>query len=102
MKKTKTHARKTHKAAAKISKKVSTLPYGMQRTKEIPSAEARWPHSSRAGYTPMGTGQPDQDPAADIRNPQGVQGGRGPLNQEGEGDRQNSQLAELEEIEPKL
>jgi len=27
-------------------------------------------------------------------------GGRGPLNQEGEGERQNDQLAELEQIEP--
>ncbi len=53
-------------------------------------------------YTPMETGQPNHDLVPDIDNPAGVQGGRGPLNQEGEGDRQNDQLAELEEIKPDL
>jgi hypothetical protein len=48
----------------------------------------------------METGQPDQDFVPGIDNPQGVQGGHGPLNQEGEGERQNDQLAELEQIEP--
>jgi hypothetical protein len=51
-------------------------------------------------FTAMETGQPDQDFTPGINNPQGVQGGRGPLNQEGEGERQNDQLAELEQIEP--
>lgn len=39
-------------------------------------------------FTAMETGQPDH------------QEGRGPLGEEGEGDRQNDQLAELNEIEP--
>jgi len=30
-----------------------------------------------------------------------VQGGLGPLNEDGEGDRQNDQISELENIEPK-
>lgn len=41
-------------------------------------------------YTAMETGQPDRD----------VPHTRGPLGEEGQGDRQNDQLAELEEIEP--
>ena len=80
---------------------VARLPLGMQKTREIKSSQAKWKKKSGA-FTPMETGQPDQDQIADIRNPQGVQGGRGPLNQEGEGDRQNSELAELEQIEPDI
>jgi len=53
-------------------------------------------------FSPMETGQPDATPTADQNNPMGVQGGRGPLNQEGEGERQNSELAELETIEPDI
>jgi len=51
-------------------------------------------------FTPMETGQPDEDQVPDSDNPQAVQGGLGPLNEEGEGERQNDQLAELEQIEP--
>jgi len=53
-------------------------------------------------YSPMETGQPDQERVPGIDNPAGAQGGLGPTNQEGEGDRQNDQLAELEQIEPNL
>lgn len=103
MKKHAKHAHHKKTADKRIRVKVNNLPYGMQKTEEVPASEARWPQSSGANtYTPMGTGQPDQDPAADIDNPQGVQSGRGPLNEEGEGERQNDQLAELEQIEPKL
>ena len=52
-------------------------------------------------YSPMELGQPDENNVPDIHNPLAVQGGLGPLNEEGEGDRQNDQLAELEQIEPK-
>jgi hypothetical protein len=48
----------------------------------------------------METGQPDGGQVPDSDNPQAVQGGLGPLNEEGEGERQNDQLAELEQIEP--
>jgi hypothetical protein len=52
-------------------------------------------------FTPQETGQPDETiPEPD--NPQGVQSGRGPLGQEGEGERQNDQLAELEDEETDL
>jgi hypothetical protein len=74
---------------------------GMQRTQEVDNSEAQWPEKSGA-FTPMETGQPDPDKIPDIKNPQGVQSGRGPLNQEGEGNRQNDELAELQDIEPKL
>jgi hypothetical protein len=50
----------------------------------------------------METGQPNHDIVPDINNPQAAQGGLGPLNQEGEGERQNAQLAELEQIEPDI
>jgi hypothetical protein len=53
-------------------------------------------------YSPKEVGQPDTEKIPDINNPQGVQGGRGPLNEEGEGDRQNDQLDELEHIEPDI
>jgi len=52
-------------------------------------------------YSPMEVGQPDENDVPGINSPQAVQGGLGPLNAEGEGDRQNDQLAELEQIEPK-
>jgi len=52
-------------------------------------------------YSPMELGQPDTENVPDINNPLAVQGGLGPLNEDGEGDRQNDQLAELEQIEPK-
>ena len=51
-------------------------------------------------FTPMETGRPDTDEVPGIHNPQGAQGGLGPLNQEGEGERQNDQLAALEQIDP--
>ncbi len=51
-------------------------------------------------FTPMETGRPDAKRVPDVRNPTGAQGGLGPLGQEGEGERQNDQLAALEEIEP--
>ncbi len=95
---TKTHKKKSAKHMTNL--KSESLPIGMQETWEIPAAETKWPSSS-AAFTAMETGQPDTDPVADIKNPQGVQSGRGPTNQEGEGDRQNDELAELEQIEPK-
>jgi hypothetical protein len=56
--------------------------------------------TERETYTPMETGQPDQDIVPGMGNPRAAQGGLGPLNQEGEGNRQNDELAELENIEP--
>jgi hypothetical protein len=53
---------------------------------------------SEGTYTPQETGRVDE-PIPEPDNPQGVQSGRGPLGQEGEGDRQNDHLAELEEEE---
>ena len=47
-------------------------------------------------FTAGELGQPDADLKPDELNPLGVQGGRGPLDQEGEGNRQNDELAELE------
>ena len=61
------------------------------------SISRKKPHHT---FTPMKTGQPDPDQVPGIHNPQAVRGGLGPLNEEGEGDRQNDQLAELEQIEP--
>lgn len=77
------------------------LPLGLQHTHERKKRRSDAPRSTKA-FLPGETGQPDATPVADAGNPLGVQGGRGPLNQEGEGDRQNDQLAELEQIEPDL
>jgi len=65
-----------------------------------PKARARKKLAPDA-FSPMEIGQPDTDNVPDINNPQAVQGGLGPLNMDGEGDRQNDQIAELEQIEPK-
>lgn len=39
----------------------------------------------------------EQEQIPDPTNPQGVQGGRGPLAQEGEGNRQNDEMDELQQ-----
>ena len=74
-------------------------PVGMQKTHEVSRAHLQKDESDNV-FTPMETGQPDVDQVPDIKNPTGAQGGLGPLNQEGEGERQNDQLAALEETEP--
>jgi hypothetical protein len=89
---------KTNKKS-KSKRKTARLPLGMQKTHEV--ARSGLPKVKQQDvYTPMETGQPDQDPVPGSQNPQGAQGGLGPLNQEGEGERQNDQLAALEQIEP--
>lgn len=75
------------------------LPLGMQKTHEVSKSSLPKKNPTNT-FTPMETGQPDQERVSGFDNPLGVQGGRGPLNQEGEGERQNDQLAELEQIEP--
>jgi len=75
------------------------LPMGMQKTHVVSKSRLRKDKPQNT-FTAMETGQPDQDPVPGVHNPQAAQGGLGPLNQEGEGERQNDQLAELEEIEP--
>jgi hypothetical protein len=45
----------------------------------------------------LGEPGPDEE-LQNENNPQGVQGGRGPISQDGEGNRQNDELAELEQI----
>jgi len=78
---------------------VSRVPIGMQKTREVLKSHLRKKATDNT-FTPMETGQPDEDQVPDSDNPQAVQGGLGPLNEEGEGERQNDQLAELEQIEP--
>jgi hypothetical protein len=52
-------------------------------------------------FTAGELGQPDDDAdQLDRKNPQAVQSGRGPLDQEGEGNRQNDELAELQQEVP--
>ncbi len=74
------------------------------RTKAKPKTKRAAPVAKDADdntFTPMETGQPDADPVPDIDNPTGAAGGLGPMNQEGEGERQNDQLAALEITDPK-
>lgn len=75
------------------------LPLGMRKTHEIPKSRVRR-HRTPNTFTPMETGGPDADPVPGIDNPTAAQGGVGPTNQEGEGERQNDDLAALEQIEP--
>lgn len=81
-----------------------SLPPGMSPTREVPKSRVRRKLRSRSSnvFTPMEIGAPDQDLVPDARNPTAAQGGVGPMNQEGEGDRQNDDLAALEGIEPDL
>jgi hypothetical protein len=51
----------------------------------------------RTGYAAEEIGDADERSPLDAENPQGVQGGRGPLAQEGEGNRQNDEFSELEQ-----
>jgi hypothetical protein len=87
------------KSNPKSKRVVVHLPVGMQRTHETtrPSPVEEKPDKV---FTPMETGQPDADRVPGIENPAGAQGGLGPLNQEGEGESQNDELAALEETEP--
>jgi hypothetical protein len=71
----------------------------MRRTRVVSKSRVARRESGKT-YTPMETGRPDEDPVPDIRNPSAAQGGLGPLNQEGEGERQNDDLAALEGLEP--
>ena len=89
--------KKKSKSQARIL--VARVPIGMQKTREVSQSRLRKKAPDNT-FTPMETGQPDEDKVPDSDNPQAVQGGLGPLNEEGEGERQNDQLAELEQIEP--
>ncbi len=92
---------KTNKKSKSIPRPTATiLPLGMEKTHEIPKSRLPAEEESENVFTPGETGQPDVTPVPDIQNPAGAQGGLGPMNQEGEGERQNDQLAALEEIEP--
>src|SRR4051812_39028252 len=48
-------------------------------------------------FTAGEMGLPDEDAKPDGNNPKGVQGGRGPPDKEGEGNRQDDEAAELEQ-----
>ena len=87
------------KSKSHTKHKVARLPLGVQKTHVVSQSRFQEEEPQNT-FTPMETGQPDEDNVADFDNPQAVQGGLGPLNQEGEGERQNDQLAELEQIEP--
>ncbi len=110
------------KPAAKKVQSARPIPPGMQKTKVVSKARLErdqrevtpQPETDRWNDVPsdrqqdeklktfnrMEMGAPDDDLLPDRDNPQGAQGGRGPLNQEGEGNRQNDQIAELEAVEP--
>jgi hypothetical protein len=75
------------KSKTKFRRAATRLPLGMEKTHEVARS-----HVSK--------GQPDVDMVSDIRNSLGAQGGLGPLNQEGEGELQNDQLAALGQIDP--
>jgi hypothetical protein len=87
------------KSPSKRRRAVAHRPVGMQKTREVAGSRLRKDAPDDV-FTPMETGQPDAEQVPDISNPTGAEGGLGPLNQEGEGELQNDQLAALEEIEP--
>ena len=76
------------------------IPLGMQKTQEV--AKSRLPKEIPTNtFTPMEIGAPDTDRVPGLHNPLDAEDGLGPLNMDGEGERQNDQIAELEQIEPK-
>jgi hypothetical protein len=87
------------KPKSKSKQKIPRLPLGMQKTHEVSKSglPKGTPHEV---FTPMETGQPDRGATPGPRMPWGAQGGLGPLNQEGEGELQNDQLAALEQFDP--
>lgn len=87
---------------ARAKRHTGAPPIAVERIFEIIQKPGRVPPEESKTFTAMETGQPDRELIPDIHNPQAVQGGLGPLNQEGEGNRQNDELAELEQIEPDL
>jgi hypothetical protein len=87
------------KPKSKPRRSAPHLPEGMQKTHEVSQAHLQIEETNNV-FTPMETGRPDTDQVPGIDDPAGAQGGLGPLNQEGEGERQNDQLAALERTEP--
>lgn len=83
--------------------RVSLAP-GMSPTSEVPRSRVRRKLKRRSPntFTPMETGALDADMVPDERNPIAAHGGVGPMNQEGEGDRQNDDLDALERVEPDM
>ncbi|MBI3550021.1 MAG: hypothetical protein HY078_13365 [Elusimicrobia bacterium] len=77
-------ARRAVGAGTRVRTAHRTTPLGEPEIESIEEREAR-PET----YSAMETGRPEKDGR-----------GGGPLGQEGEGERQNDQLAELEDIEP--
>src|SRR5688572_5388052 len=92
---------KSHKKGSPWPPKGGGTLVGMQKTRVRPVRPGDFPEES-SKFTPQETAGPDTDQIPDIDNPQGVQSGRGPTNQEGEGELQNDQLAALEQIEPDI
>jgi hypothetical protein len=77
------------------------LPFGMQETREVDVRDVGKEKDDDT-FSPMAIGAPDADPLPGNDNPTGMQTGHGPLNQEGQGNRQDDETAELEEIEPNI
>jgi SAM-dependent methyltransferase len=75
---------------------------GMQRTREVNARDVPESDEENNRFTPQELGQLDTDRVADVDNPIGMGGLRGPLNQEGQGNRQDDETAELREINPDL
>jgi len=99
----KTKRRRSARARRTAPVRVSLAP-GMSATREVPRSRVRRKLRRKDPnvFTPMETGAPDEDMVPGSRNPLAMQGGVGPMNQEGEGERQNDDLDALERVEPDL
>lgn len=87
------------RARVGVRRPAARLPAGMRKTRVIAKSRLPGPEPDKT-FTAMETGRLDEDRVPGIGNPAAAQGGLGPLNQEGEGERQNDELAALEGIEP--
>ncbi|MBV9080191.1 MAG: hypothetical protein JO102_03615 [Elusimicrobia bacterium] len=76
-------------------------PLGLQKTKEVKAEDVEKEEEDDT-FSEGAIGGLDPDDVPGQKNPQGVQTGRGPLNQDDQGNRQNSEAEELEQVEPDI
>ena len=88
-------------ALPRESDDAALLPLGLQKTKEVDIRDIER-ETDDDTFSEGAIGGLDPDDVAGQDNPKGTQTGRGPLNQDEQGTRQNDEADELESIEPDL
>ena len=76
-------------------------PLGLQKTREVDIRDVQRDADDDT-FSEDAIGGLDPDDVAGQDNPEGTQTGRGPLNQDEQGNRQNDEADELESVEPDI